>query len=120
MSLLFNILPRFILAFSPGSKCLLISWLQSPSTAILAPKKTKLDIIKMKNFCSVADLVGLPDGSVLKNLPVNAGDVSLILGSGRFPREGNGNLLPYSFLGNPMDKGAWQDIPGVTEESDTT
>ena len=40
-SLLFNILSRFILAFSPGSKCLLISWLQSPSTAILAPKKTK-------------------------------------------------------------------------------
>ena len=75
----------------------------------------------MKNFCSVAEPVGLPDGSVVKNLPVNAGDVSLILGSGRFPREGNGNLLPYSCLGNPVDKGAWQaTFHGVTEESDTT
>ena len=75
----------------------------------------------MKNFCSVAEPVGLSDGSVVKNLPVNAGDVSLILGSGRCPREGNGNLLPYSCLGNPMDKGAWQaTFHGVTEESDTT
>jgi hypothetical protein len=28
--------------------------------------------------------------------------------SGRFPQEGNGNLLQYSFLGNPMDREAWQ------------
>ena len=61
----------------------------------------------MKNFCSVADPAGLPDGSVVKNLPVNTGDVSVILGSGRFPREGNGNLLPYSCLENPMDREAW-------------
>ena len=58
----------------------------------------------MKNFCSVAEPVGLPDGSVVKNLPVNAGDVSLILGSGRCPREGNGNLLPYSCLDKSMDR----------------
>ena len=41
MSLLFNTLSRFIIAFLLGSKCLLISWLQSPSTVILEPKKTK-------------------------------------------------------------------------------
>ena len=35
----------------------------------------------------------------------NAGDPSLILGSGRFPGEGNGNPLQYSCLENPMDKG---------------
>ena len=35
MSLLFNILPRFVIAFLPRSKCLLISWLQSPSMVIL-------------------------------------------------------------------------------------
>ena len=36
------------------------------------------------------------------------GDVALISGLGRSPREGNGNPLQYSFLGNPMDRGAWQ------------
>ena len=39
MSLLFNILSRFVMAFLPRSKCLLISWLQSSSTVILEPKK---------------------------------------------------------------------------------
>ena len=32
----------------------------------------------------------------------------MIPGSGRSPGEGNGNLLQYSCLGNPMDRGAWQ------------
>ena len=39
MSVLFNILSRFVIAFLPRSKRLLISWLQSPSTVILEPKK---------------------------------------------------------------------------------
>ena len=37
MSLLFNMLYRFVIAFLPRSKCLLISWLQSPSAVILEP-----------------------------------------------------------------------------------
>ena len=41
MSLLFNMLSRFIIAFLPGSKHLLISWLQSPSTVTLEPRKIK-------------------------------------------------------------------------------
>ena len=41
MSLLFNMLTRFVIAFLPRSKRLLISWLQSPSTVILEPKKIK-------------------------------------------------------------------------------
>ena len=41
MSLLFNPLPRFVIASLPWSKCLLISWLQTPSTVILEPKKIK-------------------------------------------------------------------------------
>ena len=41
MSLLFNMLSRLVIAFHPRSKRLLISWLQSPSTVILEPKKTK-------------------------------------------------------------------------------
>ena len=51
---------------------------------------------------------GFPDGSVVKNAPVNAGDASLIPGSGRSPRAGNGNLLQYSCLKNFMDRGAWR------------
>ncbi|CAM9851830.1 unnamed protein product [Rangifer tarandus platyrhynchus] len=39
MSLLFNMLSRFVIAFPPRSKCLLISWLQSLSTVILEHKK---------------------------------------------------------------------------------
>ena len=41
MSLLFNMLSKFFIAFLPRSKCLLISWLQSASAVILQPKKTK-------------------------------------------------------------------------------
>ena len=42
MFLLFNVLSRFVIAFLPRSKCLLISWLQSPSAVILEPKKIVL------------------------------------------------------------------------------
>ena len=41
MSLLFNMLSRFVIAFLPRSKCLLISWLQSLSAEILESKKIK-------------------------------------------------------------------------------
>ena len=41
MSLLFNIQSRLVMAFLPRSKCLLISWLQSPSAVILEPPKIK-------------------------------------------------------------------------------
>ena len=41
MSLLFNMMSRSVIAFLPRSKCLLISWLQSPSVMILEPKKIK-------------------------------------------------------------------------------
>ena len=42
-------------------------------------------------------------------------------GSGRFPGEENGNLLQYSCLGNPMDRGTWwATVIGVTKESDKT
>ena len=41
LSLLFNMLSRFVIAFLPRSKCLLVSWLKSPSSVILEPKKIK-------------------------------------------------------------------------------
>ena len=44
------------------------------------------------------------------------GDVDSIPGSGRSSRDGNGNPLQYSFLGNPMDRGAWQaTVHGVAK-----
>ena len=61
-----------------------------------------------------------PSGSAVKNPPANAGDVSLIPGSGRVPGEGNGNLLQYSCLGNPMDRGARQATVHRVAESNTT
>ena len=45
-----------------------------------------------------------PGSLVVKNLPASAGDASSIPGSGRSPREGNGNRLQYSSLRNPMDR----------------
>ena len=45
ISLLFKMLPRFIITFLPGSKCLFISWLQSPSAVILEPPKIKSDTV---------------------------------------------------------------------------
>ena len=62
--------------------------------------------------------VGFPGGSAVKNLPAMQGSIS---GSGRSPGEGNGNPLQYSCLGNPMDRGGWQDtVDRVAKELDTT
>ena len=50
--------------------------------------------------------VGFPGSSMVKNPSANAGDVSLIPGSGRSPGGGNGNPLQYSCLENLTDRGA--------------
>ena len=66
-------------------------------------------------------MMGLPGGSVVKNLPSNAGNLGSISGLGRCPGEGNGYPLQYSCLENPMNRGAWQaTVHGVAKESDTT
>ena len=61
---------------------------------------------------------------LVKNLAASAGDtreVGLIPGSGRSSREGNGNPLQYSYLGNPMDRGVWWvTTRGVAKKLDTT
>ena len=60
---------------------------------------------------------------VVKNPPANAGDVRdlhLISESERFSGEGIGNPFQYSFLENPMDRGAWQATVHRVTESDMT
>ena len=54
----------------------------------------------------------------VKRLPLMWVDLGSIPGSGRFPGEGNGNLLQYSCLENTMDGGAWQaTVHGVAKSS---
>ena len=55
---------------------------------------------------------------MVKNPPANA-DVGSIPGSGRSPGGGDGNPLHYSYLGNPMDRGAWQAVVQRIAESHT-
>ena len=58
---------------------------------------------------------GFPHNSVSKESTCNAGDPGSSLRLGRSPGEGNGNPLQYSYLENPMDRGAWQvAVYGVT------
>ena len=67
-------------------------------------------------------MLGFPDGSVVQNLPVSAGDTGdsgLIPGSGRSPGGGNGNPLQYSCLENPMDGEAWETTVHRVAKSQT-
>ena len=54
--------------------------------------------------------MGFPGGSVVENLSAMQEIWFLSLGRKESPGEGNGNPLQYSFLGNPMARGAWQAI----------
>ena len=65
---------------------------------------------------------GFPGGSVVKNLPVNAGDAGdtgSIPRWGRSPGGGNGNPLQCSCLENPKDRGVWQVIAHRVTKSQT-
>ena len=64
MSLLFHMLSRLVITFLPGSKCLLISWLQSPSAVILEPPKIKSVIVSIV-FPSICHEVMGPDAMIL-------------------------------------------------------
>ena len=74
----------------------------------------------MQENAPVSPYGGFPGGSDGKESVCNAGDQGLIPGSGRFPREENGNPLQYSCLENSMDRGAQRaTVHGVTK-SDIT
>ena len=79
----------------------------------------QIKTILTRTSLAVQWLRGFPGGSVIKNLPANAGDSEdsgSIPGLGRSHGVGNGKLLQYSCLGNPMDRGAWRaTVHGVAK-----
>ena len=105
MSLLFNMLSWFAIAFLPRGKTLLISWLQSPSTVLLKPVKMKLVTASTFPSSSCQGVMGpiaiilvftgaSPIAQLVKNLPANAGDPSSIPGLERSAQEGRKLLIP--------------------------
>ena len=84
ISLLYNMLPRFVMAFLPRSKHLLISWLQSPSTEILEPPREfqkniyfcfidyakAFDCVDHNKLWKILKVMGIPDHltCLLRNL----------------------------------------------------
>ena len=64
MSLLFNILSRFAIAFISRRKCLLISWLQLPSAVILEPKKINSVTVSIVSPYICHEVMG-PDAMIL-------------------------------------------------------
>ena len=64
MSLLFNILSRLVITFLPRNKCILISWLQSPSEVILEPRKIKSATVSTVSPPICHEVMG-PDAMIL-------------------------------------------------------
>ena len=73
----------------------------------------------VKLLCKIVS--GFPSGSVVKNMPANAGDLGLFPGWGRSPGGGHGNPLQYSCLGNPHGQRSLAGYsPQGRKESDTS
>ena len=88
--------------------------IQFPTQVYQCCREIKRVLKSLKGFSGGAS--GQNPPAILGNLT----DMGLIPGSGNSPGEGNGNPLKYSFLVNPMDRGAWQATVHSIAESDTT
>ena len=126
ISLLFNVLSRFVIAFLPRSKHLLISRLQAPPAMILEPKKIKSvtvstfspsichEVIRLDTMILVFWMLSLKPAFSLSSFTFikrlfSFSSLSAIGG-------GHGNPLWYSCLENPRDRGAWWvTVYGVTK-----
>ena len=75
MSLLLNVLSRLVKTFLPRSKCLLISWLQSPSAVILEPQKIKSDIVSTVSPSTSHEVMG-PDAMIFSSVQFSHSVVS--------------------------------------------
>ena len=101
--------------------CLILRLFATPwSAACQAPPRVCSNLCPLSWWCYLAiSSSRFSGGSVVKNLPANAGDardVGLISGLGRSPGGRNGNTLQYSCLENSMDRGAWwATVHGVTK-----
>ena len=89
-----------------------LPWTEEPDSL----QSMGLQRVEFLVLCSMSLLVinfvcsiwSFPGGSVVKNLSANAGDSSLIPGLGGSPGGKNGDLLQYSCLENPTDRGDWR------------
>ena len=91
-----------------------------PKGSIKYEQAIHLKFQTSKDLSPLQSFLESSGGSVVKNLPANAGDAVFITGSGRSPGGGSGNPLQYC-LGDPMDRRAgWVTAHGVTNESDMT
>ena len=90
--------------------CILLAKLCQPLPCFILYSKTKFACYSGYFLISYFCIPCFPGGSEGKASACNAGDLGSIPGSGRSPREGNGNPFQYSCLENPMDRGAWRAI----------
>ena len=94
----------------------------SNSLRVCLPVLFKIIVFGLLLFSKTYRDLSFPGGSVIKNPPANAGDTrntGSILGVGRSPAEGHGNLLQYFCLENSMDRGAWQATVHEVTKSQT-
>ena len=75
------------------------------------------DLSKARNYCVL--VLDFPGGSDSKDSACDTVEQGSIPGSGRSPGEENGNLLQYSCLENPMDRGAWSAMVHRVAKSQT-
>ena len=95
-----------LLSFAPSLKCPLL-WTQYEC---LFPEDGEESLLSHRVLCSDFSPLtnpGLPRCLCGQESACQAGDSGLIPESGRSPGDGNGNLLQYSCLGNPMNREAW-------------
>ena len=130
ISLLFNMLSRLVIAFLPSRKCLLNSWLQSPSAMIWEPKIHSTVFIWRRKWqptsvllpgksCGWRSLVGYsPWGHKSQTWLSNFTSLTSLT-SYFISGEGNGNPLQCSCLENLRDRGAWQAMVHGVAESQT-
>ena len=87
----------------------------SSSTLFGKEKKSEKQLLFSCMWRVCGGGAGLPWWLSCKNPPASVGHMGSVPGSGRSPGGGNSNPLQYSYLENPMDRGAWQAVHGVTK-----
>ena len=82
-------------------------------------KRPRKNTENQNSWCMVKVVWGFPGGSNSKESAFSAGDLGLTPGLRRPPGEGIGNPVQHSYLGNPIDRGAWWAAVHVVTKSQT-